>query len=236
MMKSVYADEKLCCGCSACSNACPSGAIAMRMDKRGFSYPTIDREKCTDSSCRNCVAVCPMMTEKRLSAVSDPVLVDSPAGNALAAISDAMLEMGGVVFCSGPVHATTTSAIYEEAIRALREGGSVLFIGTPCETAGMRGLMKRKVYPKNLYTCDTACSGQDTTLRPSCRTCPFSDDRRSSDISVAGHVEIGEYTPGSRDAKGASLILVNSAKGQALFEAAKADLPPHRCPAEELSA
>ena len=213
-MKSVYADEKICCGCGACSSACPSGAIAMRTDERGVAYPSIDHEKCTDSTCRNCAAVCPMRMEKPLHAVSDPVLVDSPAENALAAISDAMPAMGG-----------ETHASYGEAIRALREGRSVLFVGTPCKTAGMRGLMKRKVYPQNLYTCDTACPGHHAASRPSCRTCPFTDGRRASDIAVEDH-----------DAQGASLILVNSAKGQALFEAAKADLAPYRRPAEELSA
>ena len=232
MMKSVYADEKLCCGCGACCSACPSGAIAMRTDERGFSYPVIDSEKCTDSSCRNCVAGCPVIWEEQLRSATELERVEFPSGNAFAAISDAMRRMGGVVLSTE--FACSPHAVYEDAVRALREGRSVLFAGTPCETAGMRGLMKRKVYPQNLYTCDTTC--RDTSMRPSCQVCPFSDGRRASDITIAGHIGIEKHTPGLYDAKGVSLILINSAKGQVLFEAAKEGLPPDRCPAEELSA
>ena len=32
-------DKSLCCGCTACMNACPAQCIVMRRDREGFDYP-----------------------------------------------------------------------------------------------------------------------------------------------------------------------------------------------------
>ena len=32
-----------CCGCTACANVCPRGAIKMIEDEEGFKYPYIDK-------------------------------------------------------------------------------------------------------------------------------------------------------------------------------------------------
>ena len=39
-------DKKYCNGCGACALRCPKKAITMKMDKEGFIYPEIDKEKC----------------------------------------------------------------------------------------------------------------------------------------------------------------------------------------------
>ena len=46
-----------CCGCTACATACPTGAITMRPDEKGFSYPTIDATRCV--GCGSCLSACP---------------------------------------------------------------------------------------------------------------------------------------------------------------------------------
>ncbi len=50
-------NEKYCCGCGACANVCPVGAIEMKLDDEGFYAPVIDRDKCTE--CGLCKKLCP---------------------------------------------------------------------------------------------------------------------------------------------------------------------------------
>ena len=38
----IFPSKSECCGCSACKQICPKGAIAMKPDSEGFLYPQID--------------------------------------------------------------------------------------------------------------------------------------------------------------------------------------------------
>ena len=38
-------DKKECCGCEACFQVCPVGAINMKRDSEGFLYPIVDKKK-----------------------------------------------------------------------------------------------------------------------------------------------------------------------------------------------
>ena len=42
----LYEKKAACCGCRACGEACPVGAINMVSDEEGFWYPEIDEKKC----------------------------------------------------------------------------------------------------------------------------------------------------------------------------------------------
>lgn len=53
----LFNDKKDCCGCWACVNICPNGAIQMVKDDEGFDFPQIDRQKC--ANCKLCQRVCP---------------------------------------------------------------------------------------------------------------------------------------------------------------------------------
>lgn len=54
--------KELCCGCGACSNACPYNCIEMHSDEEGFLYPKIDKKKCVN--CHACERVCPFIDYK----------------------------------------------------------------------------------------------------------------------------------------------------------------------------
>lgn len=53
---------KKCNGCHVCFNICPQNAITMVEDEKGFKYPSIDKEKCTD--CGLCEKKCPILNKK----------------------------------------------------------------------------------------------------------------------------------------------------------------------------
>ena len=55
--------------------------------------------------------------------------------------------------------------------------------------------------------------------RPSCSACRFTDTRRVSDMTIADCFGIEKYAPEWNDARGVSLLLTNTAKGEAMLEA-----------------
>ena len=50
-----------CCGCNACGDVCPCGAISYKADKEGFWYPSVDEDVCVN--CGLCEAVCPVISQ-----------------------------------------------------------------------------------------------------------------------------------------------------------------------------
>ena len=106
-------DRSSCCGCTACKNICPKDAISMEPDKMGFLYPIVDSSKCVD--CGLCEKVCAFNASydksKNLStpyfyAVRHKDINEvstSRSGAAFIALSDWILDKGGVVYGAGYV-------------------------------------------------------------------------------------------------------------------------------------
>ena len=98
-------DVAHCCGCSACSNACPHFAISMQEDVRGFIVPQIEEGKCVD--CGLCSLVCDFKKKheketnirKAFSLIvkDKSILRNSTSGGAFTVISDVVLSQGGMV-------------------------------------------------------------------------------------------------------------------------------------------
>lgn len=57
-MIEIHSKEK-CCGCGACSDACPTSAIQLKSDNEGFWYPAVEKDRCIQ--CGACESVCPML-------------------------------------------------------------------------------------------------------------------------------------------------------------------------------
>ena len=56
----TISDKSLCCGCTACMNACPVQCIVMRRDREeGFDYPVANPDICI--GCGKCEVVCPVL-------------------------------------------------------------------------------------------------------------------------------------------------------------------------------
>ncbi len=187
-MNRIDLDSKFCCGCAACANICAHKAITMVEDSRGFIVPTINESKCVD--CGLCKKVCDFkkgkLTENNTlhaySLVNDAEIVkDSTSGGAFTALSDVILNEGGLI--AGAImepdftvhHVITKDSTIRNKMRGskyvqsdmgniyltvkeeLKGGKKVLFTGTPCQCAGIKSFFG-DMY-ENLYIVDFLCHG-----------------------------------------------------------------------------
>lgn len=181
-----------CCGCSACASICKHDAIMMKPDVMGFLYPVVDESKCVD--CGLCDKVCafndhydtsrnlpsPDAYAARHKDISE--VETSRSGAAFIAISDYILENGGVVYGAGytdhfrVVHKRATTkeerdefkgskyvqsdlrGVFRQVKKDLKEGLTVLFSGTPCQTAGLNSYIGKHLR-ENLLLVDIVCHG-----------------------------------------------------------------------------
>lgn len=104
-MNRIQITKQTCSGCSACSQACPTNAISMVEDERGFLYPVIAEDKCVD--CGLCKKVCNFTAFVVEEIAPDCYAVrhkdesevrSSRSGAAFMALADFVLEQNGVVF------------------------------------------------------------------------------------------------------------------------------------------
>ncbi len=63
----------------------------------------------------------------------------------------------------------------------------------------------------------------NTCLRESCYNCHFKNDYRNSDITLADFWGVSKVHPNMNDEKGTSLVIINSRKGQELFDLIKTE-------------
>lgn len=193
-MITVFENKENCCGCTACLHICPQDAISMEFDKEGFLYPHIDQEKCVD--CKKCIQVCAFQNKNKVSNtlnppkvfaakhISDEVRERSTSGGLFTAISDFVLNTGGIVYGAAfddklkVVHVRATEETtrnvccgskyvqselgdtFKSVASDLLSEKLVLFTGTPCQVASLnRYLEKRKVSVQKLLTADLICHG-----------------------------------------------------------------------------
>ena len=181
-----------CCGCTACVSICNHNAITMLPDALGFLYPHVDLDKCVD--CGLCNKVCsfnndydkslnfpnPYAYAARHNNMSE--VETSRSGAAFIALSDYILDNGGVIYGAGygehfrVVHKraitkesrnefkgskyvqSDLSGVFLLVKDDLKKGRTVLFTGTPCQTSGLRSYIGKK-YSDNLFLVDIVCHG-----------------------------------------------------------------------------
>lgn len=73
-------------------------------------------------------------------------------------------------------------------------------------------------------------------IRPSCAECAFNNKRSRADITIADFWGIDKFHPEFDDDKGTTLVMINSLKGQQLFENIKDNITYISCTFEEAAA
>ena len=306
-------DSADCCGCTACASICNHDAITMEPDALGFLYPKVDKSKCVE--CGLCEKVCAFNDnyDKSLNLQKPDAyaarhknmdeVMKSRSGATFVAISDYILDQGGVVYGAGykdhfrVAHKRATTKQERDEFRGskyvqsdltgvfrmvkqdLKNGLTVLFSGTPCQTSGLNSYVGKKLR-ENLVLIDIVCHGvpgpflwrdylryiekkqgdiisvvnfrdkeefgwkahretfkfvngggkmiftdlfyKHIMFRHSCGKCHFCNTTRPSDITLADFWGWEKTDPNiNKDDKGVSLVLVNTEKGQLLFNAIK---------------
>lgn len=187
----VYAKKEDCCGCTACMSICPNDAITMVADEEGFLYPHINDDLCNE--CQLCIQICPFREGYRIKDNYDQpivyaakhrdynVRINSSSGGMFTAISDYILDNGGVIYgvafddklraCHQKAETpeerdklrgskyvqSYLNGVFKDVREKLKRGKPVLFTGTPCQNAGLHAYLKKDY--ENLYLCDIVCRG-----------------------------------------------------------------------------
>ncbi len=185
-------DKSRCCGCTACQAVCPHDAIVMKPDALGFLYPVVNQERCVD--CGLCDIVCDFTkdpeqgtprTELAVYAARHKdmrTLAGSQSGGAFPAVSDVVLDGGGVVygaafdqglsvrhsravtpdernrFCGSKYIQSRMEDTLRSVLNDLKSGRRVLFSGTPCQAAALKSYIPER-YRDSLVLLDFVCHG-----------------------------------------------------------------------------
>lgn len=188
----INPEPKECCGCTACASICAHRAISMRADRMGFLYPTVDTSKCVE--CGLCETICQFNKNyDKTYNLDNPIayavrhknpdeILKSRSGAAFVAISDFILDQGGVIYGAGykdhftVSHQRATSKAERDLFRGskyvqsdltdifynvkkdLQDGKIVLFTGTPCQTSGLRSFIGKSKQDR-LFLADIVCHG-----------------------------------------------------------------------------
>lgn len=188
-------DKSYCCGCRACEQICPKHCIKM-CEKEGFIYPLIDKKSCIQ--CGLCEKVCQYnkggehfsnVEEQEVYAgwnKDEQVVKNSTSGGVFTALSDVILEQGGVIFGAGFDSGmnvkiqkaenknerdifrgskyiwSDTQDTYTQVKEILLSGKMVLFAGTPCQISGLRSFLGKRY--EGLFCIDLICHGMPSVL------------------------------------------------------------------------
>ncbi len=181
----IDTNNERCFGCSLCQNICPTNAISMKEDEKGFYKPSIDTEKCI--KCNLCEKRCPInlpLESKPLTSFAIKIKdiqerKESASGGMFYALASRFIKDKGIVY--GAIfdenfvvkHIRTDNfdgikkmrgskyvqsnfiGILSSIKKDLANGKKVLFTGTPCQVAAV----KLFTDADNLYTCDIICHG-----------------------------------------------------------------------------
>lgn len=183
----LVVNNKLCTGCGACYNICPHNCISMTENEEGFLYPEINAQKCVDCGLCNGACplfrsvACEKNTYSAINKDKDNCKNSSSTG-IVSEMSRMTARHGGKVVGAvmtsdhyGCVHKVIDNIeeldrlsgskyvqseigdVFQEIKKLLNHGTKILFIGSPCQVAGLKTYLGKDY--DTLYTIDFICHG-----------------------------------------------------------------------------
>lgn len=158
-----------CCGCNACGDVCPQGAITFQVDKEGFWYPKVDNEKCVD--CGLCDNVCPILQKASYVeryevpkifaayAEDEQIRIDSTSGGIHSMLALEMYKKRAYI--GGAIYQTdhTVSHILSDDKDLLSEIRSSKYLQSSMNSI-YREIKKTLSMGKEVFFCGTPCQVQ----------------------------------------------------------------------------
>ena len=322
-MKEIV-NKRLCTGCTCCMNNCPKGAISFKEFSDGFEYPVIDQDKCIDcglckrtcpvlntsknASFNKCYVGYNKDFNERLNASS---------GSIFSLVANYTLDNKGIVVGAAfdeDNHLKHISVEKKEDLDLLRKSKylqsdldnifkyikeqiktrKVLFVGTPCQVAGLKMFLKKDY--ENLICIDLICHGvpspklfkkylneierdnnskvlnynfrdkstgwqsysntillknkkisqihndnnymklylSDVATRESCYNCNFKLGNKYSDITLGDFWGVNNCYPDMYNEEGVSAVIINTQKGEVIFENIKYYIEYKKCLLDEI--
>lgn len=178
-------DKKLCSGCTVCLSICPKKAISFKEDSDGFKYPVIDKDKCIDCGlCKKKCPVLNTKDNDSINDCyvgfnnDDSEKLKSSSGAIFSLLADYVLGNNGIVIGAAFDKDNKLKHVAVESKKDLDKlKGSkylqsdlnniftyikenikdrkILFVGTPCQVAGVKAIINNK----NLLCVDLICHG-----------------------------------------------------------------------------
>lgn len=181
--------RNMCTGCTACYTVCPKKAISMITDENGFKYPVIDEKKCVkcglcekvcplNKNSNDSMNICYAAFNKN----ENDLLLGSSSGGIFELIANKFLENNGIVIGAAfenntLIHKAVIKIDDLEQLKGSKyvqsdlndifsfiknniSSNKILFIGTPCQVAGLKSICKND----NLFTIDLFCHGVPSPL------------------------------------------------------------------------
>ena len=181
-------DDKKCTGCLACLNICPRNCITVGYNERKELVPKIG-DNCIN--CQACVHICPSNNTIGKYSSNECYAVYSKNNRKLSSSGGVATELAlqiisscgsvcGAILSDGVVKHIVTNDIlktdnmrgskyvqsnigncYTEIKNLIKAGNKVLFIGTPCQVAGIKAVVGEN---DGLYCIDLICHGTPSPL------------------------------------------------------------------------
>lgn len=178
---------ELCTGCAACAASCPFDCISMQEDEIGHIYPIINEDKCVGCNqciqvCKSRLEYRKNRAEQTFVAWSYDQIErrNSTSGGIATVLARYMIKKGGVVFGCALYHGSIQHIrienecdlsriqgskyvesnicnIYKQIKKELLSERKVMFVGTPCQCAGIKAYLKEEY--SNLLLIDLICTG-----------------------------------------------------------------------------